>query len=83
MLIASAFGVQVIMTWSWQPILGVLFFGWPVQWLIRRVAKRDPQWTTVYFRARKLPLVREPHGYRDAKPAKAPVIIPKPSTWLR
>jgi hypothetical protein len=42
-----------------------------------------PQWWQIYFRSRRRPLIREPHGYADTVPARPLPIIPKPSKWLR
>jgi type IV secretory pathway TrbD component len=83
MLTASAFGAMALMTRHWPPLLGALLFGWPVQWLIRMVGRHDPQWTQVYFRARRQPLIREPHGSPSSPEAKPLRIIPKPNKFLK
>lgn len=78
MLVASAFGLMFILTWRWPWLLGAAFFAWPVQWVIRMIARHDPNFWDVYFRARKQPLIREPHGYASDRQPKPLPIIPKP-----
>jgi hypothetical protein len=83
MLTASAFGLLAFMTWQWEPLVGALFFGWPVQSLIRMMGREDPQWTQIYRLARAQPLIREPHGLAFTREVRPPRILPKPSKWLK
>jgi type IV secretory pathway TrbD component len=76
-LMAAGLGTMAFVTWNWHLVLGAAFFVWPVQWLIRMVGHHDPQWWAIYFRTRKRPLIREPHGYPSDTPAPLPRILPK------
>lgn len=51
---------RTIMSHNWWLILGVIFFAWPVQWMIRWLSKDDPMNISTYFESVKAPLVLEP-----------------------
>jgi len=79
-LLAGGFVVLTIITWRWRFLLGGLFFGFGVQWLIRLLGRHDPRWWHKYLRYGRQPLVREPHGHPNHT-AAAPRILPKPSLF--
>jgi type IV secretory pathway TrbD component len=79
-LVAAGFATLTIMRWNWHFALGAVFFGWGVQWLIRRLGRRDPKFWQKYQCTWRKPLIREPHGTPGAE-APAPRILPKPG-WL-
>jgi type IV secretory pathway TrbD component len=81
-LAAAGLTTLAFVTWNWRLLLGGAFFAWPVQWLIRNQARLDPQWWQIYFRSRRRPLIREPHGYAHTVAGRPLAIIPKPSKWL-
>jgi type IV secretory pathway TrbD component len=76
-LLAAGFGILTLMTWNWRFLLGALFFGWPVQWLIRMLGRDDPLYWQIYLRTRKRPLIREPHGDPRDHQAAPPRILPR------
>ncbi|MBV8053924.1 MAG: VirB3 family type IV secretion system protein [Deltaproteobacteria bacterium] len=80
-LTAAGFAILSLMKWNWRFALGAIFFGWPVQWLIRVLGRRDPKFWQKYQRTWNKPLIREPHGYVHMTPAKPPRILPK-AGWL-
>ena len=84
-LVAAAFLTLTIITWNWHFILGAVFFGWPVQWLIRVLANEraggDPKLWQKYLRTVGQPLIREPHGKPDES-APPPRILPKQSFFI-
>jgi type IV secretory pathway TrbD component len=79
-LTAAGFVMLTIMTWNWRFLLGGLFFGLPVQWLLRVLGRRDPKWWRKYRRYNQRPFIREPHGCPDQS-APPPRILPK-ETWF-
>jgi type IV secretory pathway TrbD component len=79
-LVAAGFVILTIMTWNWRFLLGAIWFGWAVQWLIRLLGRHDPKWWHKYLRYNRQPLVREPHGHPE-RSAPAPRILPK-KDWL-
>jgi hypothetical protein len=89
-LMAALFVILAIMSWNWRFLPGALFFGGPVQWLLRAMADRDPKRWQKYMRyerefssgffGKKL-RIREPHGKPDES-APPPRILPKPSTFI-
>ena len=76
-LLAAGFGILTLMTWNWRFVLGALFFGWPVQWLIRILGRDDPLYWQIYLRTRKRPLIREAHGRPSDRAVPAPRLLPK------
>ncbi len=80
-LIAAGFVILAIMQWNWRFLPGALFFGGPVQWLLRVLADRDPKYWQKYTRTINQPLIREPHG-KPGDMAPAPHILPKPSLFI-
>jgi type IV secretory pathway TrbD component len=79
-LLAAAFIVLAIMSWNWRFLPGALFFGGPIQWLLRVMADHDPKRWQKYVRTIGQPLIREPHG-KPGETAPAPALLPKP-TWF-
>jgi type IV secretory pathway TrbD component len=75
-LVAAGFATLTIMKWNWRFALGAIFFGWGVQYLIRRLGRRDPKFWQKYTHTWGKPLIREPHGAPGAE-APAPRILPK------
>jgi len=61
MFVATLFGLVAFMAWDIYALAGACFFAWPVQYLVRRLAKHDPQYLAVYLRAVKLPHKWEAH----------------------
>lgn len=61
-LAAAACGVFAVITWNWRLGVCAAILAWPVQWALRAMGKRDPQYTEVYWRALRHPLRREAHG---------------------
>jgi type IV secretory pathway TrbD component len=80
-LVAAGFALLTFMRWNWHFALGALFFGWPVQLLIRKLGRRDPKFWHKYQRTWRKPLIREPHGTPGAI-AVAPRILPKPGWFI-
>ena len=80
-LLAAGFIVLTIMSWNWRFLPGALFFGGPIQWLLRVMADQDPKRWQKYIRTIGQPLVREPHG-KPGDSAPAPRILPKPSLFI-
>jgi type IV secretory pathway TrbD component len=80
-LIAALFVILAIMTWNWRFLPGALFFGGPIQWLLRVLADYDPKRWQKYLRTLNQPLVREAHG-RPGDTAPAPRILPRPSWFI-
>jgi type IV secretory pathway TrbD component len=80
-LTAAAFVILAIMTWNWRFLPGALFFGGPIQWLLRVMADHDPKRWQKYLRSIRQPLVREAHG-KPGDSAPAPRILPKPSLFI-
>jgi type IV secretory pathway TrbD component len=80
-LVAAGFVVLTIITWNWRFLLGAMFFGWGVQWLIRVLGRHDPKWWRKYRRYSQQPAIREPHGHPEHL-APAPRILPKPSLFV-
>ena len=80
-LIAALFVLLAVMSWNWRFLPGALFFGGPIQWLLRVMAARDPKRWQKYIRTVRQPLVREPHGKPDEW-ARPPQILPKPSWFI-
>lgn len=80
-LTAAAFVMLAIMTWNWRFLPGALFFGGPIQWLLRVLASHDPRYWQKYVRALGQPLIREPRG-KPSESAPAPRILPKPSWFI-
>ena len=61
-LVTFGFAGLAIMTLDWRLGIGAAFFAWPVQWLIRLIGKKDPQYWQVYWRYLRQPSIREAHG---------------------
>ena len=80
-LIAAGFVILAIMQWNWRFLPGALFFGGPIQWLLRVLADRDPKYWQKYIRSIGQPLIREAHG-KPGESAPAPRILPKPSWFI-
>jgi type IV secretory pathway TrbD component len=80
-LVAAGFMILTIITWNWRFLLGAVFFGWGVQWLIRLLGRHDPKWWRKYRRYSQQPAIREPHGHPEHS-ALAPRILPKPSLFV-
>jgi type IV secretory pathway TrbD component len=80
-LTAAAFVILAIMTWNWRFLPGALFFGGPIQWLLRVLADYDPKRWQKYVRTIGQPLVREAHG-KPGDSAPPPRILPKPSLFI-
>jgi len=80
-LLAAGFIVLTIMSWNWRFLPGALFFGGPIQWLLRVMADHDPKRWQKYVRTIGQPLIREPHG-KPGDSAPAPRILPKPSLFI-
>jgi type IV secretory pathway TrbD component len=80
-LLAAGFVTLALMSWNWRYLLGAMFFGWPVQWLIRVLGRRDPNWFQIYLRANRQPLIREPHGCPGHRPSRPPRLLPKPNKF--
>jgi hypothetical protein len=80
-LVAAGFMILTIITWNWRFLLGAMFFGWGVQWLIRVLGRHDPKWWRKYRRYSQQPTMREPHGHPKHS-APAPRILPKPSLFV-
>jgi hypothetical protein len=56
-LVAAGFVVLTIITWNWRFLLGAMFFGWGVQWLIRVLGRHDPKWWRKYRRYSQQPAI--------------------------
>ncbi|MBV8362150.1 MAG: hypothetical protein JO189_30085 [Deltaproteobacteria bacterium] len=69
------FGFLAIMHLDWRWLIGALFFGGPVQWLIRLLARIDPQYSEVHARAIAQPAMLEPHGLADVTPRRLKKLI--------
>jgi type IV secretory pathway TrbD component len=80
-LVAAGFGTLTIMKWDWHFAIGAVFFGWPVQYLIRRIGLRDPKFWQKYQRTWRKPLIREPHGTPGSE-APASRLLPKPGWFI-
>lgn len=80
-LIAAAFVILAIMQWNWRMLPGALFFGGPVQWLLRVMAERDPKRWQKYMRSIGQPLIRHAHGTPNQE-APIPQVLPKPSLFV-
>jgi type IV secretory pathway TrbD component len=80
-LIAAAFVILAIMQWNWRMLPGALFFGGPVQYLLRAIASQDPRRWQKYVRSIGKPLIRLAHGKPDDE-APIPQILPKPSLFV-
>lgn len=80
-LIAAAFVILAIMQWNWRMLPGALFFGGPVQWLLRRLAEHDPKYWIKYLHTINQPLIHQAHGKPDES-APVPQILPKPSLFV-
>jgi type IV secretory pathway TrbD component len=80
-LIAAGFVILAIMQWNWRFLPGALFFGGPIQWLLRVMADHDPKRWQKYMRTINQPLVREAHG-KPGHSAPAPAILPRPSWFI-
>ena len=80
-LLAAGFGILTLMSWNWRYLIGAFFFGWPVQWMIRALGRRDPKFWQKYVRTWNQPLIREPHGSPDDS-APAPRILPAPGWFV-
>ena len=80
-LIAAGFVILAIMQWNWRFLPGALFFGGPIQWLLRVLADRDPKYWQKYIRSIGQPLIRKAHG-KPGESAPAPRILPKPSWFI-
>lgn len=79
-LIAAAFIMLTIMTWNIRFLVGAVYFGWCVQWLIRVLGRHDPKWWQKYIRYMQRPRVREPHGHPEHF-SPPPQLLPKPG-WV-
>jgi type IV secretory pathway TrbD component len=79
-LLAAGFVIMTVMTWNWRFLLGAVFFGMAVQWLLRVLGRKDPHWWRKYRRYSQRPLIREPHGHPDQS-APPPRILPK-EDWI-
>lgn len=80
-LIASAFLILAIMGWNWRMLPGALFFGGPVQWLLRMMAQRDPRRWQKYLLSIRKPLILYAGG-KPSEDAPIPQIMPKPSLFV-
>jgi hypothetical protein len=51
---------QFVRGHDWWLLLGAAFFGWPIAWLLRWLAKDDPLKISINLEAVKQPLTWEP-----------------------
>ena len=58
--LTMAVGLWAVMTLSWHLALVALLFGGPVQWAIRIISDRDPDYVKVYIEGLRCPHLREP-----------------------
>ena len=58
--LTMAIGLWAVMTLSWHLALVALLFGGPVQWAIRIISDRDPDYVKVYIEGFRCPHLRRP-----------------------
>lgn len=61
------FGFMAVMNLDWHWAVGMVFFAGPVQSLIRRMAKIDPQYGAISAVALRQWTIHEPHGFADIR----------------
>lgn len=66
---------------KWWTLVLAAFLATGGQWMLRRAAKRDPEWTSVYMRHLLEPPLREPHGLARSRPERLKPVLPKHARW--
>lgn len=58
MMISAAFSSFAIIGGNWRLAIYAAFFAFPIQWFLRMLAQKDPDYFKIYWRAWKHPHVR-------------------------